>query len=378
MAGLIGVEALRGFKDFVEATKDLSHELTQLQKQGVSGDNYQAAIRESQRVTERVRGLTQTQALEIYGNAYSMFGPQEALRMTEPLSRFAVNAANTSGGEVNIKQVQQMLRAADLMNQFNDATGHLDVNRLQNFLDVGSKVMSVTHGAVTPQTWLGLAQQGGPALTHLTDQGLITEGIIAQYMGGPRAGTAMMSAYQQMVGGTMYKRTAEALEEAGILKPGEWSAQGGHVTLSQEASKRLGTMLGGDPLEFAENILTQMAEGPLHITDPDQQSNMLFRIFGRQTTQRMMSDLIRNRNQIKGERDRTLGALGAGAGYDTAQDMDVEQNLNNIGAAWHNLLLAVAGPDGLMRPSFRYLLVVLSASPPWGWSAARLLCSLAR
>jgi hypothetical protein len=42
LAGLIGVEALRGLKDFVEATKDLSHELTQLKKQGLGDSDYNA------------------------------------------------------------------------------------------------------------------------------------------------------------------------------------------------------------------------------------------------------------------------------------------------------------------------------------------------
>jgi hypothetical protein len=102
-------------------------------------------------------------------------------------------------------------------------------------------------------------------------------------------------------------------------------------------------MLGSDPLDFIDTLVNQMnAAG---ITDPEAQQNKLFKIFGRQTTQRMMFDLMRNRGQIRGERDRTLKALGAGAGYDAANDGDVVQNLNDLTASWHKLLEAVAGPD---------------------------------
>jgi uncharacterized membrane protein YphA (DoxX/SURF4 family) len=345
--GAIGVFAgeklLRGLVEITEKTKDLSHELTQIKRLGVDDADFNAARRQAQRVTERVRGVTETQALEIYGLGYSMFGANESLQIMDPLARFFVASGNTTGN-YDVKQLQQMLRAADLTGQFtNPQTKQLDLERLQHFLDLGTRVQSVTHGAVGPQTWLGLAQQGAPALTHMSDEGLITEGILAQYLGGPRAGTALMSAYQQLVGGTMFKRNAEALQEIGMLKPGEWGVSGGHVMLSQEASKRMSETLGKDPLAFTDKLIEQMAAAG--ITDPDRQSDELYRIFGRQTTQRMFSDLMRNRNQIRAERGRAMGAMSTDASNATANSEDVEQNLHNLSAAWDNLLLAVAGPD---------------------------------
>src|SRR5206468_1925786 len=100
----------------------------------------------------------------------------------------------------------------------NEKTHDVDTERLQHFLDLGSKVTQATHGRVNAQTWLGLAQQGGPALSGMTDEGLIHMAIAAQAMNGPRAGTALSSLYMQMIGGKMTEPVYSKLEELGLAK----------------------------------------------------------------------------------------------------------------------------------------------------------------
>ena len=81
------------------------------------------------------------------------------------------------------------------------------------------------------------------------------------------------------------------------------------------------------------------------ITDVDDQIREVYSVFGRQTTQREIADIIRNKGQIGLE----LGRLSTGKDVDgqlkIANDRDLEQNLNNVAAAWKNFTLALGGPN---------------------------------
>ena len=90
-------------------------------------------------------------------------------------------------------------------------------------------------------------------------------GIMAQIMGGPRSGTAMMSLFQQMAGGQMLKRTAQGMEALGLLgrRMEEWGGRRGwgwsyFIGRSQQAFDR--NAWQKDPLQFAEKLKGVMEE----------------------------------------------------------------------------------------------------------------------
>jgi hypothetical protein len=363
IGGALGVgagnELFNMLGKLIEKTKDLSHEKVQLQKLGLADAEIARIQAEAVRTIKAVPGTTELEALKIAGQTYSVVGLENALKIMKPLAEFENVIKNTTGkfDEGDQAQLYKMIRSADLLGKLLDPTTHqVDTETLQKYLDVGSKIMLATHGRVTPQTALGMAQQGGPALMNLSDEGLTTMGMLSQMMGGPRTGTAMMSLFQQMAGGTMFKRTAEALEEIGLLGPGvkrekgapkpegaDWWTEGGRVSLSDEASKRLTGLVGKDPLVFGEKLKKIMEEHG--ITSNEDQMRWMFRIFGRQTTQRMMADVMRNQAQLEQERVRIGGALPTHTAMEAQNKGDVAQNLRNITAAWENLQFAIAGPN---------------------------------
>jgi hypothetical protein len=202
---------------------------------------------------------------------------------------------------------------------------------------------AATEGQIGSSELYKLTQQGGPALSNMSDRGLEVMSILSQYMGASRAGTALMSLNQQFSGGTMWTRNAKELERLGILHDGEWSkGGGGGIVLSPEARKRLGSALS-DPLAFVTQQLVpaMQAHG---ITNQDDQVREIFSLIGRQTGQREIVDILRNSGQIGLE----IGRLDSGKGLDDqikANRKDVEQGLNNVSTAWTNLWLAVAGPN---------------------------------
>src|SRR4029077_4387703 len=112
------------------------------------------------------------------------------------------------------------------------------IEELERFLDLSNKVMAATHGMVTPQSMLGMSQQAGFSMRGMTDEGFMNMAIAAQAMGGPRAGTALLSLYNQVATGKMTKPAAIGMQDLGLLKEGEWTSDHGRVIISKEAQAR--------------------------------------------------------------------------------------------------------------------------------------------
>lgn len=347
-AMLGGAVILGALVKIVDKTKDFSDELVKLERLGgamtkavQSGEMTKRAFDISNRVPMNVTDL-----LKIPGAAYSIMGKDEADKAWEPLAKFAwvMQSQKDYKGEINDDMVK-VLRAGELSGRLTDpTTGQFDPTRLQKYLDLVSRITAATHGVVNPGTLLGQAQQGGFALRGLSDEGFYTQAILAQAMGGPRSGTALLSLWQQLAGGSMLKRTAEGMQEMGFLKSGEWSTgKGGHVEVSDEASKRLTKLIGKDPLDFAAQVVDAMKQRG--ITDPEEQMRAVMRMTGRQTTQRYTAEEVTNFHQMLAERDRLMGGMGAGDSFKTIQDKSVSANMEALSNAWSNLLTAIAGPN---------------------------------
>jgi hypothetical protein len=167
-AGFAADKLLMGLTGIVTKTKDLSHELTQLQKMGLTPDQLTQAQRSAIQTTRDVLGVTQVDALKAYGSVFSMVGHSDALKLMKPLEQYAQVVGNTTGNydQANA-ETYKMIRAADLIGRLSNPLTHdVDLDRLQKFLNLAAKVNLATHGAVGPQTWLGLASN--TALTRTT------------------------------------------------------------------------------------------------------------------------------------------------------------------------------------------------------------------
>jgi hypothetical protein len=77
------------------------------------------------------------------------------------------------------------------------------------------------------------------------------------------------------------------------------------------------------------------------VTAKDDIQREIFRDFGRGTTQRLISDIVANLPSMLAEREQAKKAQGVEAAVDTANSKDIEQNLNNLSAAFINLETAI-------------------------------------
>jgi len=279
----------------------------------------------------------------------------------ERIVKFEQVVANTLGKfQLSTDELVKSLRGAEMMGFITDKeTGQVSAAKLKEFLSLTERMTQMTHGIVNPATILGLAQQGGPALMQLNDEGLMTLLMVSQMMGGGRAGTAMMSLYQQLGGGVMYGRTAEELEKLGLLKPEEWKFEHGKVVVTPEASMRMTKQMGKDPMEWAKNVVlpAMAAKG---ITTPEEINVELFKMLQRQTTERMVADIIRNMKQMESEKGRIRSAAGVEEGL-ALEQADIPQAQTNISAALHNLNLALVGDGKNIAHGLNQLADVINA-----------------
>jgi hypothetical protein len=344
---LAGSTILGAMGKLVEKTKDFQDELIKLQRLGgdignaaASGQMTAKAFDISRRVPMKVQDL-----MKIPGATYSIMGEHEAMDTWEPLAKYAwmLQSDKHYKGDVTA-DLQKVIRAGEMSGRITDPlTKAIDPEKLNHFLDQVARIQAATHGMVGPDALLAMAQQGGPSLRGLTDQGFYTMAIQSQMMGGHRAGTSYLSLWQQLAGGTMMKRTAQGLEEMGFLKPGEWSTEGGHVSISKEASNRLTQMIGQDPLMFAQKINEELAKKG--VTDPIEQMQAVMRMTGRQTTQRFTMEEVAAFQQMIAERGRLMQGMGALGSFNLMNDKSVTANMEALSNAWNNLLVAVAGPQ---------------------------------
>jgi hypothetical protein len=178
-----------GLKAAAESAKELGHQLVQVQKLGLSVSEFAKAREIIMSLPSSVPGTTSATGAKIYGEMFSILGADETGKNLDKLAAFTMSIANTKGEGFGAaaEHLRDMVRSADLLRKFVDpATGQTDYKRLDNFLDIGARVITGTHGVVGPETWLALAQQGGPVLSTMTDEGLMTMAIVAQYMKGAR------------------------------------------------------------------------------------------------------------------------------------------------------------------------------------------------
>jgi hypothetical protein len=374
MGGMIGLHEIKHFgKEMLDAGGEYQHVLTAIKKQNATKEEILAATTAARKLSQSIAGVTETEALEVYGTNRGIFGHKDSLALMKPILEYTQVAGSTTGDYAGAsKKVYEMTRAGDLLGKMvNPKTHEVDTEQFKHFLELGSKVTLGTHGKVDASTWLALAQQGGPAMSGMSDKGLVTQGMVAQIMGGHRAGTALTAFFQQMVGGKMTTPVYEELMKYDL-------AGGTYVTNPKSGKKKL--IRGGvnpelqealkeDPLQAVEVIRKAMENKG--VTEIDKQVPILFEILGRQTTQRIVHDLLRNAPQLVGERGRILGSKGIDESRDLQNNEDYKQAEHNLSAGWKNLMIALGQPgvqtavdamNGLAK-GLNYMASIATANP---------------
>lgn len=341
-----GMGLLHAMIKLVDKTKEYSHELTKLERMGgaMGRDVRSGAAANLAFDVAAKSNLRVTDVMKIQGPVSSILGP-EGKKVLEPFAKFAfqLHSDKSFKGDAGA-EFTKFLRSGEISGRLADPKTHkAAIDEVERFLNLSSKIISATHGTVTPSTLLALTQRAGFTMRGMTDKGFMTEAIMAQAMGGHQAGTATMTLFQQLATGKGTPAAAKAMVELGLLKAGEVHKEGARTVVDPKAQRRLAGILEKDPMDLVDTIYANLERRG--VTDPAEQRRLTAAALSRATSQRFVVEMMQNRGQIKDERERMAEGLGSEAGVDLTMQKDVGANQEALSAAWDNLLMAVAGPN---------------------------------
>jgi hypothetical protein len=356
---VVGGGIIAGFAKLTDHAKELSHQLVQIKKLGVDAGDFDKYREAAYKAHSQVPGATSVDALKTLGMTHSMFGVEGSIKALKPILEFAQALGNSSGDyEKATEQVKEMVRAGELSGQFvNESTHKVDVDKLLKFLDLGQKVNAATHGMVNPHTWLMMAQQGGPMLGTMSEEGMLTMAMVGQAMGGPRAGTAIQAVGRQFLGFKMTTPTADALDSIGFMKQDMYTDKMGRLRNKYTTNKGLWSKEGGPFSETGAEFARTTQEDPLKASmillkalnehgykTMKEIVPMLYQILGTDTARRLEHELVRNAPQMFDEKGRIKQGMGVGAANKVQNAEDYEQVLHNYEAAKNEMLMHVGLP----------------------------------
>ena len=340
-AGLLGimgklVEKSADFQDAMTKISQLNPKVAQLVQ---SGEIQKLSFSNAANLGMKVEDIA-----KVYGGIYGVLqDPKEAEELTPIAARYARLMQMRHPGSHPEETMNTAVRAGELSGRLTDDKGNIDPKKVEDWFDFLAKSEAATHGQFTPEVAFGLAQQaGGGAMRNLSEEGMMHMAILSQMMGGRRAGTALLSLRGQMTG-AMLKRSALAMQDYGLLKPDEVSSEGGHVSLTEEATKRLLGVLNKDPVAFVDMMVKELEKKG--ITSKEDQLLAVSRMIGRQTSQREITDILLSRQQMQRETEGMKQGVTVRQGLE-GYDKNIHAAQQNMDTAWHNLAVAIGGPEG--------------------------------
>ncbi|WP_027583706.1 hypothetical protein [Bradyrhizobium sp. Ai1a-2] len=280
-------------------------------------------------------GLNVTDAAKIGGDFYSIAGWEHTKHLAEKASVYQRLSQHFGAKD----DLMDAVRAGEIGGMFADDKGNFDEAKAGKFLDDTARLRLFTHGRMGASEVLNFYKQAGTAARGLDDDSRTKLMIVGQSMGGNRAGTGFYSLFQQLATGRMTKQTALNMQEAGLLKEGEWYSDHGKAVIRPEAQKRLTQFAGKDLSGFVHNLYEKIKD-----MAPADAQRFISSVSGRQTTAREVGDLVTNLRQIEAEQAR----LGQAPVNDQVKKMleneSLSYNIQNLHNAFDSLLTSLGGP----------------------------------
>jgi hypothetical protein len=247
-AGMIGYSV---GKQFYEGAKDYQDAFMGFKALNL-GDQTNADADRFAR-SARAYGVSQTEMMKGVSESVGLFGSfDEAAKFTpEMLSLGKANEA-VYGGKLGSMDDDGL----NSLKKFIDRRGGTkDPATFHRALDLAERLVTGSGGFLTFKDLGNFSQVGGTAFRSLSDQGLLhMEGLLLE-QGGSRAGTALMSLYQNLVAGRTPKKTMGMLQDLGL------------ATLQEQTHGSV----GGKPMKSL--VMTDIKDSALLQSDPPKWMN---------------------------------------------------------------------------------------------------------
>ncbi|MGB6054449.1 MAG: phage tail protein, partial [Burkholderiaceae bacterium] len=272
-------------------------------------------------------GTSTVQNLELVRDALTVFADEHHAEMVSPLlakMKFA-NAAMYDAEQAgdHDRKFMDMLKVIELRGGLSSQQAF---NRQANIVQ---QVLTATGGRVGPEEWLNVIKTGGLAAKGMKDDAFYyTMEPLVQEMGGFRVGTAMMSAYNNLYQGRTTRRTAQKLDELGLIGD---PTKVKHDKAGQLSFLNPGALKGADLFrdnQFAwmEQVLLPQLEKK-GITEKQGVLDAIGGIFSNRTASNLFGQMYLQREQIHKNMRLNQGADDIDALYGRARQSASGQEL---------------------------------------------------
>lgn len=244
----LGAAMVAGYvgKQFYEGAKDYQDAFMRFQSLNL-GDRVNDEADKFVKAS-RTFGVSRNELMKSMAESIGLFGSfDEASKYTPALLSLAkANSAVFGGklGAMDDEGLKNILKFIDRRGGFKDEA------TFKRNLDLAEKLVTGSAGFLKFQDLGMFSQNAGTAFRSLSDEGLLhMEGLMIE-QGGQKAGTALMSLYQNLIAGRTPKKTMGYLQDLGL------------ATLQMQAHGAL----GGKPIKSL--IMTDIKESALLQSDP--------------------------------------------------------------------------------------------------------------
>jgi hypothetical protein len=333
--GGYGHDVLGFWGDAVDSAGKYRHQLELMKIAGMSNLEIAESTKAAWEITKTISTSTPAENIQTIGELRSILGnTDEAIKFAPEMAKLqgvlAAFGGNTDGLAYNA-----MLAAEQVGGTVDPKTGMPSPEHAQKYLDLFARAAISTHGKVDPQQILNFARTGGAVARNLSFEGLMSMIPIIQEMGGFRAGTAETSMNQQILGGVMPMRQVEDWAKFGLLDTKKITPTKTGVRLSP------GAITGSDifrssPVEWIEKIFIPALEAN-GITDRQQITEQIMRLFSRQTSQREAADIAGQLYQIHREYDFQVQSLGLNS-FDELKAKDPVMATSAVHEQWNTAM----------------------------------------
>jgi hypothetical protein len=346
MAAIGGVTALKGLWSIVEASRKLNDELTKTKSLGGEFAASIAAGRAtSLAVSQQVKGGfafsdTERARREL---ATQVPGQEAAAKLLPHVLEMAIVTSQVTG-EKPETMIQNIAKSLDIRGKIfserADGTKFIDPDKFLPELAAMSAAMRMTGGMVKSTDLLAFMKQAALPVKTMSAQAIyadMVEAITAS--SAHRVGTSTTSLFSQFIGGTMPLRVAEEMQEFGLLKEGEFkTARGGRVIMAQSATDRFSEAMR-DPLAYIAGPLNDMltARG----MNDEQKLLQIFRLFGRQTVQRLAGEAITSGPQYERARSIFSNIMPIQQAMEMLNRENLNYNIASFTSAWQSFIEAL-------------------------------------
>lgn len=344
---VLGTVTIDGIVKIMDKTKELSAEIVKMKNLGGDMNTFASsgeAMRRAFEISRKIKGLAVGDILKIPNEIYSIVGKEEADKLWEPLAKYSSLMQNVGGFKTDpTANLRAMVKGGEALGMLTDSNGKFDEAKTMRFLELMVKIQNATGKMVSERDLYAFSKTAGFTGRNLSDEGFMTEMAMTQIMGGPRAGTATISTWAQLAKGVLTAKTAQGMQDIGLLKPGDWYHDKSGVHINPEREKQLTAIFAKDPLLFA-GIIRRNLES-MGITDPTEQMRAVSNALGRQTTQRFTTEMVMNFDQMIQERARMAMGLGMGKSLDNRETGDVGFAENALSQSWNNMLASLGSAN---------------------------------